>query len=317
METDEPSTLDVVGLGYCAWDCVGVIEHIPAFDSPTVSLLDFTASGGGPVATALVTLARLGIRTGYIGVVGDDEPGARIKTAFEQESVDLTHVQVEAGARSPVCMVLVQEQTGRRSIQCYRGTRRDVELQAADHDYVTAARFLHLDGHHMDAAISAAQWMRQAGRTVVLDANKPRPRLEELLPWVDVLITNAHFPEAYTGHHKPLDAADALLQLGARLVVTTLGEKGCSCFTRERMWNVPGFTVPVVDTTGAGDAFHGAFIYGLLQEWTILRTAEFANAVAALNCTALGGRAALPSLKEALSFLRRKGRWKGDTLPGT
>ncbi len=316
MLLSEAPAFDVVGLGYCSWDYVGVIERIPAFDSPTVSLLDFSSSGGGPVATALVTLARLGIRTGYIGVVGDDQPGAEIKATLEQEGVDLAHLQVEEGARSPICMVLVQKQTGQRSIQCYRGTRREVELQAAHHSYVTAARFLHLDGHHIDAAISAAQWMRQAGRTVVFDANKPRPRLEELLPWVDVLITDSHFPEAYTGHHKPLDAAKALLQMGAQLVVTTLGDKGCMCFTRDRMWYVPGFTVPVVDTTGAGDAFHGAFIYGLLQEWTILRTAEFANAVAALNCTALGGQSALPSLEQALSFLHSTGRWKEQTRPG-
>lgn len=317
MVIPEEHALDVIGLGYCSWDYVGIIERIPAFDSPTVSLRDFAVSGGGPVASALVTLARLGIRTGYIGVVGDDEPGLLIKRSFEEEGVSVQRMTVQSGARTPICMVLVQEQTGRRSIQCYRGTRRDVELQPADRDYVTGARFLHLDGHHMDAAISAAQWMRQASRTVVLDANKPRPRLEELLPWVDVLITNAHFPEAYTGHKEPLDAAQALLQQGARLVVTTLGEKGCSCFTRERTWYVPGFTVPVVDTTGAGDAFHGAFIYGLLQEWTILRAAEFANSVAALNCTALGGRPALPSLEQALGFLHSTGRWKGDALPGT
>ncbi len=317
MTTAKACPPDVVGLGYCAWDHIGVIDRIPAFDSPTVSLHDFTTSGGGPVATALVTLARLGIRTGYIGAVGDDEPGLLIKRSFEEEGVDVERMRVQSGARTPVCVVLVQEQSGQRSIQCYRGTAGEVALQPEDHGYVHAAHFLHLDGHHMEAAIIAAQWMRQAGGTVVLDANKPRPRLEELLPWVDVLITNAHFPEAYTGQRKPEEAAQALQQWGAKLVVTTLGEKGCTCFTQERMWYVPGFTVPVVDTTGAGDAFHGAFIYGLLQEWPILRTAEFANAVAALNCTGLGGRSALPSLQQALNFLRSTGRWRADQLPGT
>jgi ribokinase len=167
----------------------------------------------------------------------------------------------------------------------------------------------------MEAAISTAQRMRQAGGTVVLDANKPRARLEELLRWVDVLITNAYFPGAYTGKRKLGDAAQALQQRGAKLVVTTLGERGCSCFTQDKAWHVPGFAVPVVDTTGAGDAFHGAFIYGLLREWPILRTAEFANAVAALNCTGLGGRSALPSLEQTLSFLRSTGRWQGNEVP--
>ena len=312
-----PPPLDVVGLGYCAWDYLGVVDHIPEFDAPTVGLGDFLSSGGGPVATALVALARLGARAGYIGVVGDDEPGYRIKGAFEQAGVDVQRMRVQSGARTPVCMVLVQAQTGQRTILCYRGTRREVDLQPADHAYITSARFLHLDGHHISAAITAAQWMREAGGTVVLDANKPRPRLDELLPWVDVLITNARFPTAYTSRQNLNDAADTLMELGAQIVVTTQGESGCVCFTQEGVWNVPGFPVPVVDTTGAGDAFHGAFIYGLMQDWPIERTADFASALAALNCTALGGRAALPTLDQVLSFLRSRGRWSKGWTSGT
>jgi len=302
--------LNVIGLGYCSWDYLGIVPHIPAFDAPTMSIVDFAISGGGPVSTALVALARLGARAGYVGVIGDDEIGANIKRAFEQEDVDVSHLRVQPGTRSPVCIVLVQAQTGQRSISCYRGTVGEVELQQADYPYITSARFLHLDGHYMDGAITAARWMREAGGTVVLDANKPRPRLDELLPCVDVLITNASFPSAYTGQQDIEKAAKELIRTGTRLVVTTLGEKGCLCFTADENLYVPGLTVKVVDTTGAGDAFHGAFIYGLLHGWTLLRTATFANAVAALNCTALGGRTGLPRLQEVEAFLHRTGRWK-------
>jgi sulfofructose kinase len=300
---------DVVGLGSCAWDLIGVVEHIPDFDAPTQSLADLAASGGGPVSTALVALARLGARTGYLGVVGDDEFGLNIKRAFVGEGVDVSHLRVQDKARSAVCFVLVHAQTGRRSIVCYRGTYKDVELQQADYRYITSAPFLHLDGHHMNAAITAARWMRKAGGTVVLDANRLRPRLDELLPWVDVLITNASFPHAYTGQKNLEDAARELARTGARLVVTTLGEKGCQCFSCEECLHVPGFVVKAVDTTGAGDAFHGAFIYGLLHGWSLLRTATFANAVAALNCTALGGRAGLPRLGKVQALLQGTGRW--------
>jgi sulfofructose kinase len=300
---------DVVGLGACAWDLIGVVEHIPDFDSPTLSLADLAASGGGPVSTALVALARLGARTGYIGVAGDDEFGLNIKRAFIGEGVDISHLRVQDKARSAVCFVLVHAQTGRRSIVCYRGTYKDVELQQADHRYITSAPFLHLDGHHMSAAITAARCTRRAGGTVVLDANRLRAGLDELLPLVDVLITNASFPHAYTGQRDFDDAARELARTGAKLVVTTLAEKGCQCFSDEECLYVPGFVVKAVDTTGAGDAFHGAFIYGLLRGWGLLRTATFANAVAALNCTALGGRAGLPRLGEVEGLLQTTGRW--------
>ncbi len=305
---DTGDGLQVVGLGYCAWDCVGITNQLPEFDSSTVDLADFATSGGGPVATALATLARLNVRTGYIGAVGDDEPGSRIRAAFVQESVDLQRLRHQPGARSPVCVVLVQARTGRRAILCYRGTTEDVNLQPEDLRYIASARILHLDAHHMQAAITAAQWMRQHGRTVVLDANKPRPCLEELLLWTDVLITNSSFPEAYTGKRDLAESAGLLLQGDVRLVVTTLGQHGCACFSREKSEYVPGFSVPVLDTTGAGDAFHGAFVYGLLHQWPIGTSARFANAVAALNCMALGGRAGLPTLNQVKEFLAHQDR---------
>jgi sulfofructose kinase len=299
----------VVGLGYCAWDYVGRVSDLPDFDSPTLDLSELVSSGGGPVATALVALARLGVRTGYIGAVGDDDPGLRIRAAFEEEGVDLRRLRPQSNTRSPVCLVLVQAGTGRRAILCYRGNGTDIVLRDKDRTYLTSAQILHLDAHHLQAAITAAQWMRQSGRSVVLDANKPRPRLGELLTWTDVLITNSSFPEEYTGKRDLEQAASLLLQEGPRLVVSTLGEQGCSCFTRDCGFHVAGFSLPVIDTTGAGDAFHGGFIFGLLQEWSLRRTAEFANAVAALNCTALGGRTALPDLSQAYELLRSTGAW--------
>jgi ribokinase len=159
----------------------------------------------------------------------------------------------------------------------------------------------------MSAALTAAQWMRDAGGIVVLDANRPRPRLDELLPLVDVLITNASFPEAVTGERDTAAAACELMRTGASTVVSTLGDNGCQCFTSDLSVHVPGFPVDVVDTTGAGDAFHGAFIYGLLQDWSLEQTAMFANAVAAVNCTALGGRPGLPTLQEVRAFLEGRG----------
>ena len=295
--------MDVVGLGYCSLDYLGVVPGRPEFDADTVSLTDFAKSGGGPVSTALVTLARLGARTGYVGVLGTDEGGVFLKGEFEREGVDLSRLRVQAGARSQICMVLVETGTGRRSILCYRAAG-DLVLDEADRTYLSSARYLHLDGNHMGAAITAARWARADGVKVSFDANRPRPRLDELLPLVDVLIASERFSPAYTAQEDPVRAGRSLLEMGPEIVVITLGAEGCLCLWEDQAIPVPGFQVDVVDTTGAGDAFHGAFLYGLLQGWELERTAVFANAVAAINCTHLSGRAGLPSLSEVEAFLK-------------
>ena len=299
---------EVIGLGYCSWDYLGILDHIPDFDAPTESMSDFAISGGGPVATALSALAHLGVRTGYIGALGGDEPGRSALAAFQQKGIDTQRLRVQPGARSAVCFSLVQTKTAKRVILCYRGTTTPLQLDKGDREYIAAARFLHLDGHHMAAAIEAARIVHEAGGTVVLDANRPRPGLEDLLPWVHVLITNSLFPTAYSGESDLETAMGRLLKGGTRLVVTTLGARGCLYRSRDESVRVPGFRVNALDTTGAGDAFHGAFIYGLLRGWPPHRTATFANAVAALNCLALGGRPGLPTLGETEAFLRSEGR---------
>ncbi len=210
-----------------------------------------------------------------------------------------------------MCFCLVQAKTAKRMILCYRGTTSPVVLERADRDYIAGARLLHLDGHHMEAAVEAARMMHEAGGTVALDANRPRAGLEELLPLVDVLITNATFPGIQTNEGDLRTAMRKLLNGRTRLVVTTLGAEGCLYSTGSETQHVPGFQIQAVDTTGAGDAFHGAFIYGWLQGWPIRRTATFANAVAAMNCRALGGRGALPTLGEVEAFLRSEGRADG------
>ena len=179
-------------------------------------------------------------------------------------------------------------------------------LDEADRTYLSSARYLHLDGNHMGAAITAARWARADGVKVSFDANRPRSRLDELLPLVDVLIASERFPPAYTGQEDQVRAGRSLLEMGLEIVVITLGAEGCLCLWEDQVIHVPGFQVDVVDTTGAGDAFHGAFLYGLLQGWELERTAIFANAVAAINCTRLSGRAGLPSLSEVEAFLERQ-----------
>jgi sugar/nucleoside kinase (ribokinase family) len=155
----------------------------------------------------------------------------------------------------------------------------------------------------MPAAIQAARWAQEAGVKICFDGNHPRPGLDELLPLVDWLVVAEAFPVAYTGLSDPDAAARALLDTGAEVLVVTRGENGCGVWTAETCFSVAGLQVQAVDTTGAGDAFHGGFIYAMLQGWDLKRVATFANTVAAINCQTLGGRRGLPTLDQVQSLL--------------
>lgn len=293
--------MDVVGLGYCVYDILAIVPGRPSFDDVyAVHLPQFLVDGGGQVGTALTALARLGAKTSYLGVLGDDAEGRWLRNLFLQEGVDVSRLRIDPKVGTNVCLLLVEEATGRRAILCHpRVQASGLVLSESDRATIQSARVLHLDGQFLPAATLAAQWARDSGAKVCYDGNHPRPGLEALLPLVDWLVVAEGFPQAYTGHG-PEEAEWALLALGPELLVVTQGSKGCEVWTPDQQFHVPAFPAQVVDTTGAGDAFHGAFIYGMLQGWELRRTAAFANAAAALNCQTLGGRRGLPTLPEVI-----------------
>ena len=303
MEIDPK--LEVAGLGYCSYDILAIIPGLPRFDDAAgLHVVDLVHDGGGPVGTALTTLARLGVQTGYVGVLGEDQEGRFLYDRFVQEGVDVTRLRMRSDAGTNICLLLVEQATAQRAILCHQRVKASaLSLDDADRAYIQSARVLHLDGQFLPAAIQAAYWAREAGRKVCLDANHPRPGLEELLPLVDWLVVAESFPAALTGISNPEDAAQGLLSIGAEVLVVTQGERGCQVWTVDEQFRAPGFPVRAVDTTGAGDAFHGAFVYAMLQGWDLHQVATFANAVAAINCQTLGGRRGLPTLAEVQALL--------------
>lgn len=300
---------DVVGLGYCAYDILAIVPRIPSFDDVRMAhLIDLVHDGGGQVGTALTALARLGAQTGYIGVLGDDREGHILRDLFLEAGVDVARLRLQAEVGTNVCLLLVDQATARRAILCHPRVRpTDLVLNKADQIYIQSARVLHLDGQFMPAAIQAARWAREAEVKVCYDGNHPRPYLEQLLPLVDWLVVAEPFATTYTGLTDLEDAAQELLALGSRILVVTHGERGCRIWEQDNQWQVPGFPVRALDTTGAGDAFHGAFIHGMLQGWDLRRAALFANAVAAINCQTLGGRRGLPTLVQVEALLKTHG----------
>ncbi|MBA3450774.1 MAG: sugar kinase [Chloroflexia bacterium] len=303
------SARDVIGLGFATLDTIGLVPHLPDLDAG-VLLEDLTRQGGGPVAQALVTLARLGASVGFVGRIGDDEVGAEIRSGLTGEGVDISFLQIEPGARSPQSMILVDKPTGKRSICAFRGTADDIEVADDTLDYLCCGRFLHLDGHSPAAALAAAEAAAERGVRTCLDAGAGAS-IDHLLPLVratTVLIAAEQFAMSVSpdGMHKTGEAR--LLEMGPEIVVVTRGEQGSTTLTADTAFSTAAFPVSVVDTTGAGDVFHGAYLYGLLQGWDLMSTAEFAGATAALKCTRLGGRAAIPRLPEVLDFLAEHGR---------
>ncbi|MXY50813.1 MAG: carbohydrate kinase family protein [Gemmatimonadetes bacterium] len=297
-------THDVVGLGCACLDFLGIVPHLPDQDDQ-IWMSDSTQQGGGMVSTALVTLSKLGVSTAFVGKVGNDMAGRAVKEEFDEYGVDSAHLIVEAGATTPVSMILVDESTGQRTIMA-GGTTVEMSPSEIPTGMITAARYLHLDTTDRQAALAAARIAHDAGVPVVLDADSlSRPQdIEDLLRATDYLIASRVFAEALTGRADPATATKSLAGYGSSVTVVTLGEEGSYTLAGDRSFHTPAFSVEVVDTTGAGDVFHGAYTFGLLQGWSLEKTSVFSSAVAALNCTRLGGRTGIPDLRSALDFLR-------------
>jgi ribokinase len=250
---------------------------------------------------------------GYVGTAGTDEIAELKIQSLRGNAVDVSRLVVREGPENQVVIVHVNEETGER---VFSGLRTFGEAPLApselDREYLTQAEYLHLDGSHFEAALQAAQWMRETGRQVVIDCAKTdgRPageRIVELVRHVDVLICGSGFGQSLTGYTDLAQAAETMLALGPRIVVQTEGEAGSHTTTVNDSFHTPAFPVKVVDTTGAGDVFHGAYLAGLLRQWDLRSVAWFATGVAALKCTKLGGRRGIPSFEETVAFLQERG----------
>lgn len=294
---------DVVGLGIASFDLIGVAASEPALGAKQ-PLAGWIEASGGPVATALVTLARLGLRAAMLGAVGDDGYGARIIADLEREGVAVAGMQVRPGG-SHIAFVLAEPGRDRRTIW-WHNDRAALDGFRPDPALLTSARALLIDTHMPEVALPAAQAMRAAGGLVMIDAERLKESTLALLPFCDVQIVSARFGREATGADDPAAAARALHERYGKLVVVTNGAAGSWCVSQTEAFHAPAFAVEVVDTTGAGDVFHGAFLYGLLQGWPLRATARFASATAALKCRAFGGRAGIPTLAEVQALLCRE-----------
>ena len=299
-------SFDVIGLGVSTVDIVARVEHLPTPDD-VQRALDMTTQGGGPVATAMVTLARLGARAAMIDALGDDWRGGQIREGFTREGVNVAHLKTRPGHTSAMSCILVEQASGARSIVYAPGTAPDITPAELPVDAIASARFLHLNGRHWEAGLEAIRIARSAGVQVSFDggAGRYRPELDDLIPQTDICIVARDFAEQHTHETDIRAAAGALLRMGPRLVAITDGARGSWVLARDgRFFHQPAYLFPsAVDTTGCGDSYHGAFLFGLLRGLTLEKTAALASAVAALNSQAIGGRGGLPTYAQVVAFL--------------
>ncbi len=302
-ETGQDTHHEVTGVGAAVVDYIGVVDRYPAPDTQ-VELQHFSKQAGGNVATALATLARLGTRSSYIGKFGDDELAGHLRSTLQQQGVDLSHSITQAGSSMGFAFIIVEEGSGKRTILYTNQGKPELHESEIDPEAILASRFLHLDHYSMNGAIAAARIAQQGDVQVVLDAESMHPDIDVLLPMVDILIACADFATQYTSEPDCMQSLNQLYNaLPAHTVVITAGERGSFCRDAIQTHRQPAFAIPIVDTTGCGDVYHGAFIYGLLQAWPLPKTAEFASAAAALNCQGLGGQSAIPSRPQVEAFL--------------
>lgn len=296
---------DVAGFGLNSIDFLAVVAEHPAVNSKQ-RLQRSTRLPGGQIATAMATCAKLGWRASYVGTFGGDDHGTLSRASLVEAGVDVSGSRTVRGATNQFAIILVDARSGERTVLWDR--HPDLAWDPADvpRAAVTSGRMLIVDCHETAAATQAARYAREAGVPTMVDVEKVRPGASDLLHQIDIIITAQDFPCALTGHEELGRALAAMAdEFRAPLVCATLGKYGSLALCGGREIRTPAFQVDCVDTTGAGDVFRGAFAAACLKSPApdVEEMLDYANAVAALNCRALGARGAIPTPAEVEELL--------------
>ena len=294
---------DVNALGGSCWDYLALVPSYPGLDDK-VAMDEFSAQGGGRAGTAAAAVGRLGGSVAIFARVGDDAFGERIREAFEADGVDTTWLVQVAGARSHFGFCVVDQATGKRTIFYDHGTKGRFGEEDLDREALLDCRVLLTDSHHEWVSVAAARWAQEAGVPVVLDLERPKPCNEALLEASSYPIVPADYALVLTGASSIEEAAREMLRRGPLAAIITAGSEGAYGFSEDEAIHQPAVPVePLVDTTGAGDVFHGAFAYGVALGHDMRTNLRFAATVAALKCRKLGGRAGIPTMDEVRELM--------------
>jgi sugar/nucleoside kinase (ribokinase family) len=302
MSDTSQESFRVFGLGTIVVDHQVIMTSLPEADTKG-EVIEDRYQVGGPVPTALALLRRFGCETGFQGKWSDDPPGKTIDEDLQGKSIAFDARRCSTGSRTGFAHVWIEQKTGRRSIAAYRGSHPvgQHELQPGQLDGFHA---LHMDGWSTSAAIALAEDMKKRGGLVSLDLGSPKAQLDQLLAHVDVMTCPNRMVHRLFATDNLEEGARKLMEMGPTEVTLTCGEHGSIHFSKDGRVEHPGFEVNAIDTNGAGDTFAGAMLFAKLSGGSAEQKLQFACAAAALKCTQLGNREALPSLEAIESFLQ-------------
>ena len=295
--------MDVVGIGTPYYDMVINVSKMPGLDGAAGANEAFY-QGGGKVATAMAAAARLGRSAGMMAKVGENHRGQFIINDFRYNGVDTSAIIVDApGTSSPFCLSLSEEEHKTRIFIGKEGTAGELLPEEIDYEYLGKAKYLHLENGR-PASAAAALFAREHGIVTVMDADNYQEGIVKLLPCLDVFIASEFFYRDMFGDLPYEEGCRKLLEAGPSTAIVTLGSRGSVGMTaQDGFFRTESFQVPVRDTTGAGDVFHGAYLVGLLEGMDAPECARFASAVSAIKCTCFGGRTGIPNRDTVQRFL--------------
>jgi sulfofructose kinase len=312
---ESSSVVDIVGVGLNATDTIIRLPHFPAFNSK----VEFRFSEilpGGQVATAVTACARWGLKARYVGKIGDDSSGILQQNEMLKSGIE-AHWVVVPGCQSQSSFILVDEETGERTVLWKRDPRLELLPSEIQRKWVVQAKLLHVDGHDCAGATQAARWARAARIPVTADLDNLYPGVEVLLENVDYAIASKEFHTRLCKESNPFVSLPAVAaRFGCRLTAATLGADGVLAWDGARFHYSPAFELKRVDTTGAGDVFHAAFAYSLLRGDELARSLEFSCAAAGLSCMGMGARGGIASLDEIEQLIRNGSRRAAAFTPG-
>ncbi len=297
----------VVGLGFCPLDEIIVVKTYPTIGTKVSATFE-THHGGGAVATGLVLLSILGIQTQFISAVGNDEDGKFLISTLQQKGVNCSLVRQVEGAVSYRTIIVVEASTGKAAVIIPSVSPISDSLDI-NPNILKGASILHLDGYYPDDALELIRFAKEQSVMVSINVGRQRHGMEQLTNLADILVTSKAFAFEESACSSPEIALNYLRKkYPARIIAITLQDKGVICWSKDcGVIRSDGISVDVVDESCAGDIFHGAFLYGILNEWTIQKALMFANATAAYSCQFYGGREGIPDCESVVwNFLHKK-----------
>lgn len=302
------NNIDILGFGAVAVDDLVYVDHYPSPDSK-IPIRAYQRQGGGLAGTALVAAARLGARVAYCGAFGTDELSKFTLEEFSREGVGNCHILKVNDAKPIHSIIIVDKSTGQRVVM-----HTNSGLSAPPLDYVTkhlikTAKFVFIDHTVMQVALKVTRIARNIKIITIADIERDDDNnIIELLSLIDHLIIGITIAKKLTGLNNPLDILHALSNKNQVVCIVTNGANGCYYKKMdEPVEHFPAFCVPVVDTTGCGDVFHGGYMAAMTYGFPIEKSIQFATAVAGIKASHAGGRSGIPSYKQVIQFLLDRG----------